>query len=325
LRSGAVSSRLTTVAAYAMLCTVWGSTWLAIRFGLEGAPPFLGAALRFGVAFVVLVPIIAWRRSKLPGGRTEWGLVLFVGVVLFTIDYGLIYWGEANGIQSGLAAILFATFVLQTAVFAHILLGSEKLTAQKLVGIGVGFAGILLIFRGELGSAGLDRLLSMLAIVLSATCAAIASVATKRWGHDIDQIPFTALTMAVGAAGLFALSLAAGEPWIAPRWPAGVLAIVYLALAGSVVTFVTYWWLLKRIEATSASYIAMVTPIVALFLGFGVGSEVLDPLALVGAAITLGGIYVAVNRRLTSWIRRREADPIAGPKGSTPRRLRPHG
>ncbi|MEK6852235.1 MAG: EamA family transporter, partial [Candidatus Thermoplasmatota archaeon] len=167
-----MTSRLSLGAAYAMLCVLWGSTWLVILVGLKGAPPFLAAALRFVLAFAVLLPVIAWRRSRLPRGRTEWGLVAFVGVVLFTLDYGLIYWGENNGVQSGLSAILFATFVLQTAVFAHALLAPEKLTVQKLAGIGLGFAGILLIFRGELG-AGPDKLLPMLAIVLSATCAAI--------------------------------------------------------------------------------------------------------------------------------------------------------
>ena len=214
---------------------------------------------------------------------------------------------------SGLSAILFATFVLQTAIFAHLLLPSERLSAQKLAGIGLGFAGILLIFRGELATAGLDKFLPMFAIVLSATCAAISSVATKRWGHDADTVTFTALSMAVGAAGLLSLSLVAGEPWGVPAWPEGILAIVYLALAGSVVTFLTYWWLLKRIEATSASYIAMVTPIVAVFLGFTVGSEVLDPLALVGAGITLAGIFLAVNRRVASWVRRRNAAGAADP------------
>jgi drug/metabolite transporter (DMT)-like permease len=296
-----------------MLCAVWGSTWLAIRIGLEGAPPFLAAALRFVLAFVVLLPVMAWRRSKLPRGRTEWGLVAFVGVVLFTLDYGLIYWGENNGVESGLSAILFATFVFQTALFAQALLANERLSLQKLAGIGLGFTGILLIFRGQLATAGLDKLLPMLAIVLSATCAAISSVATKRWGHDTDPISFTALSMGVGAVGLAALSLAAKEPWAAPAWPEGILAIVYLALAGSVVTFVTYWWLLKEIEATSASYIAMVTPIVAVFLGFTVGNEVLDPLALVGTAITLAGIYLAVSRRLAAWARRRPAGAAPDP------------
>ncbi|HEV8594118.1 MAG TPA: EamA family transporter, partial [Thermoplasmata archaeon] len=264
----------------------------------------LAAALRFALAVAVLLPILIWRRSKLPRGRTEWSLVAFVGVALYALDYGLIYWGEGNGVASGLSAILFATFVLQTALFAYVVLPSERLSAQKIAGIGLGFAGILLIFRGELESAGL---LPMLAIVLSATCAAAASVATKRWGHDLDTISFTALSMLVGTAGLFAMSLGARETWRAPPWPAGILAIVYLGIAGSVVTFLTYWWMLKRIEATSASYIAMITPITAVLLGVTVGSEVLDPLALIGGAVTIGGIYLAVNRRLAAWTRRRAA------------------
>ena len=295
--------RLRIGALYAMLCGIWGSTWLAIRIGLEGAPPFFGAALRFALAFAVLVPVIVWRRSRLPRNRTEWALVAFVGVVLFTLDYGLIYWGESRGVGSGLAAILFATFVFQTALFAHLLLASEKVTAQKVVGIGIGFVGILAIFRGELSTAGPDKLLPMLAIVFSATCAAISSVAAKRWGRETDHVSFTALSMAVGGAGLFGLSAVAGERWAAPSWPEGILAIVYLALAGSVITFVTYWWLLKQVEATTVSYIAMITPIVAVFLAFTVGREAFDAIALGGAAVTITGIYVSTSKRVWSWRR----------------------
>ena len=308
-----MAPRLTVAAAYGMLCVIWGSTWLAIRIGLQGAPPFLAAALRFTLAVGVLVPVIAFRRSKLPRGRVEWGVVVLVGVLLFGLDYGLIYWGENSGVQSGLSAILFATFVLQTALFAHVVLSAEKLTAQKLAGIGLGFAGILLIFRGELATAGVGKFLPMLAIVVSATCAAFASVATKRWGHDVDTISFTALSMAVGAVVLYGFSAAAREPWAVPSWPAGILAIVYLGVAGSVVTFVTYWWLLKSLEATSMSYVAMVTPIVAVFLGFTIGSEALDALALIGAAITIGGIYLAVSRRLAAWASRRTARAVGDP------------
>ena len=312
-RRAVVAGRLGIGALYAMLCGIWGSTWLAIRIGLQGAEPFLAASLRFALAFAVLVPVIAWRRNRLPKGRTEWSLVLFVGIVLFTIDYGLIYWGERQGVESGLAAILFATFVFQTALFAQILLAAEKVTAQKVVGIGVGFVGILVIFRGEIGTAGLDKFLPMLAIILSATCAAISSVATKRWGHDTDPVSFTALSMAVGAVGLLGLSAAVREPWGVPSWPEGVLAIVYLALAGSVVTFVTYWWLLKRIEATTASYIAMVTPIVAVFLGVTVGSEAFDVVALGGTAMTLTGIYVSTSKRVAAWRARRTPVPAPDP------------
>lgn len=304
-------SKGTTAAAYAMLCIIWGSTWLAIKVGLEGAPVFLSAALRFVVASAALLVVAALLRSRFPRTRQEWSLVVLVGVVLFTLDYALIYWGESEGVESGLSAILFATFVFQTMVFAHAMLPRERLTLRKLAGGGVAFAGILLIFRGHLGTAGLGLFLPMLAIVLSATCASISSVAVKRWGQDADPVSFTAAAMVVGTAGLIALSLGSGERWFVPTWPGGIGAILYLALAGSVVTFVTYWWLLKRIEATSMSYIAMVTPIVAVLLGYTLGNEVLDPVALGGAAVTLGGIYFAVSRRPAAWLRGLVAPEVA--------------
>lgn len=302
-----------------MLCVVWGSTWLAIRIGLQGAPPFLAASLRFVVASLTLGTLAAVFRSRWPANRTEWGLVAFVGIVLFTLDYGLIYWGENNGVESGLSAILFATLPLQTALVAKALLREERLTVQKGVGIAIGFGGILLIFRGEIGTAGIEKALPMLAMVLAATCAAVATVALKRWGHSTDPITFNAGSMAVGTVGLAALSVAAREPWQVPSWPEGIGAILYLALAGSVVTFVAWNWLLKEAEATSLSFIALITPITAVVLGATLGNETFDAVDLLGAAIVLGGIYVSISRRLATFGRAvvgppaTAADPVDPP------------
>lgn len=299
-----------------MLCGIWGSTWLAIRIGLEGAPPFLAASLRFFVASVTLVTLAAVFRSKWPANRTEWALVAFVGLILFTADYGLIYWGENNGVGSGLSAILFATLPLQTALVANAFLREERLTIQKLAGIGLGFGGILLIFRGQVGTAGLEKAFPMIAIIVSATCAAFATVAIKRWGHDTDPVTFNAAAMAVGAISLAAVSLVAQEPWLVPKWPQGIGAILYLALAGSVVTFVTWQWLLKAAEATSLSFIALITPITAVLLGATVGSETFDAVDLIGSAIVLVGIYVSISHRLASFGRaalgrsRAVSDPV---------------
>ncbi len=300
-------------AAFAMLCLIWGSTWLAIRIGLEGAPPFLSASLRFAVASVVLVVLAATFRSKWPQDRTEWALVGFVGVVLFTADYGLIYWGENNGVESGLSAILFATFPLQTALVANAYLKAERFTVQKLLGIGVGFGGVVLIFRSQLGTAGLDRVFPMLSIVLAATCAAFATVAVKRWGHDTEPISFNAAAMAVGAAGLATVSLIAREPWGIPTWPQGLGAILYLAIAGSVVTFVAWQWLLKEMQATSLSYIALIIPIVAVLLGASLGNETFDVIDLGGAAIVLLGIYVSTSRRAAAFARAAMGQALADP------------
>src|SRR3989441_1964122 len=284
-------------ATFAMPCLIWGSTWLAIRIGLEGAPPFLSASLRFAVASIVLVLLGIVFRSNWPQNRTEWALVGFVGIVLFTADYGLIYWGENNGVLSGLSAIRFATFPLQTALVANALLKAGRFTVQKLLGIGVGFGGVVLIFRSQLGTAGLGQVFPMLSIVLAATCAAFATVAVKRWGHDTEPISFNAAAMAVGAAGLATVSLIAREPWGIPTWPQGLGAILYLAIAGSVVTFVAWQWLLKEMPATSLSYIALIIPIVAVLLGAGPGHETFDLIDPAGGGGGLPGNFVSPSPR----------------------------
>jgi len=298
-----VAARGLAGATYAMLCVIWGSTWLGIKIGLQGAPPFLAAGLRFALASIVLLAAASLLRSRLPRTRAEWTLVAYFGIVLFTADYGLIYWGEGNGVESGLTAILFATLPFQTALFAHVLIRDDRLTAQKIVGVAVGFAGILLVFRGQLESAGLSKFFPMLAIVLSATCASSATVALKRWGHDTDPVSFNGFSMGVGAVGLAVVSAATGERWAVPSWPEGILAILYLSLLGSVVAFVAYMWLLRRLPVTTMSYVILVTPIVAVFLGVAVGNEAFDPLALLGAAITLSGIYLSTSKRAATLAR----------------------
>ena len=315
-----MDGRLLKGSAFAMLCVIWGSTWLAIKIGLEGAPAFLAASLRFVLASLTLLGLAALAGSRLPRTRADWSLVAFVGVVLFTADYGLIYWGENNGVESGLSAILFATMPLQTALAAHALIPKERLGVRKIGGIALGFAGILIIFRGQLATAGPEKLFPMLAIVLSAACAAVSTVAMKRWGATIDPFSFNGFAMGIGAVGLATASLAVGEAWAVPSWPEGVLAILYLALAGSVVTFAAYLWLLRTVEATYMSFIALVTPIVAVLLGVSVGSESFDPLVLAGGAVTLVGIYISTTRRAAS--RRGTAEsprPAAGdPPGPAP-------
>ena len=313
-----MTPRLTYGAAFGMLCVIWGSTWLAIKIGLEGAPPFLSASLRFVVAAVTLLVLSAVLRSRLPRGRVEWALVVFYGILLFTVDYGLIYWGEGNGVASGLSAVLFATFPFQTAIAAHVLLREERLSVQKLAGIALGFGGVLVIFRGQLVTAS-GLAVPMLAIVLAATCAAVANVAVKRWGHDADPVSFNGIAMGTGAIGLAVVSLVAGEHWAAPSWPAGGGAILYLAFAGSVVTFVTYLWLLKRIEVTSLSYIAFVIPIVAVSLGYVAGNEVLDALVLAGAGMTLAGIWFSTSKWVTAGVHRAFSKPApANPAADDP-------
>jgi len=281
------------LAIYMMLCLIWGSTWLVIKVGYGGLGPFNVAALRFLIASLVLAPIVPLFRASWPSTRTEWTLVVWVGIVLFAADYGLIYWGE-QFLDSGLTSILFALLPLVTIGFAHLYVPGDRITGRKLAGSVVAFGGIVALFgdRVRLDPAGLGP---MLAIVASTVCAAAAGVATKRHGANLHPASLNAPAMLIGAAALAAASLAAGDglalPLDAPTWS----AIVYLAIAGSVITFLGYFTLLKSWTVTSLSFISVFTPTIALFLGFVFLDERPTISSGVGAALILGGVALALS------------------------------
>jgi drug/metabolite transporter (DMT)-like permease len=276
-----------------MLCLIWGSTWLVIKVGYGGLGPFNVAALRFLIASIVLAPIVPLFRASWPSTRTEWTLVVWVGLVLFAADYGLIYWGE-QFLDSGLTSILFALLPLVTIGFAHLYVPGDRITGRKLAGSVLAFAGIVALFgdRIRLDPAGLGP---MLAIVASTVCAAAAGVATKRHGGNLHPASLNAPAMLIGAAALAAASLAAGDGLVLPRDAPTWSAILYLAIAGSVITFLGYFTLLKSWSVTSLSFISVFTPAIALFLGFVFLDERPTISSGVGAALILGGVALALS------------------------------
>lgn len=162
--------RLWHLALYALLCLVWGSTWLFIKVGYGGLGPFNVAAVRFFMAGAVFVPLVRLVGARWPHGGHEWLLVVWVGLVLFALDYGLIYWGE-QFLESGLTAILFATLPLTTIVFAHVYLPGDRITVRKLAGTILAFIGVVALF-GDHVRLDPSKTGPMLAIVASAACAA---------------------------------------------------------------------------------------------------------------------------------------------------------
>lgn len=282
------------IALYALLCFIWGSTWLVIKVGYGGLGPFNVAAIRFFLAAAILTVIVPLVRTRWPRGRTEWGLVVWVGLVLFAADYGLIYWAE-QFLESGLTAILFATLPLITVGFAHIYLPGDRITPRKLAGTFLAFFGVAALFgdhlRLDASKAG-----PMIAIVASAVCAATAGVATKRHGVALHPAALNAPAMFVGAFALLTVSLAVGDGFELPREPSAWGAVIYLAVAGSVVTFLGYFSLLKTWSVTSLSFVSVFTPAIALFLGFVMLDERPTPLTALGAALVLTGVALAVTK-----------------------------
>ena len=280
------------LALYVMLCLIWGSTWLVIKVGYGGLGPFNVAALRFFLAGLVLALIVRPLRAHWPATRIEWAVVLWVGLVLFAADYGLIYWGE-QFLDSGITSILFALLPLVTIGFAHFYVPGDRITARKLAGSVLAFAGIVALFgdRVQLGPEGIGP---MLAILASTVCAAAAGVASKRHGATLHPAALNAPAMLIGAAALAVVSLAVGDGLVLPREASTWAAIGYLAIAGSVVTFLAYFTLLKTWSVTSLSFISVFTPAIALFLGFFFLDERPTLSSGAGAVLILGGVALAL-------------------------------
>src|SRR6185312_260781 len=177
---------------FSLLCLIWGSTWLAIKVGYGGLGPFTVAALRFVIAAAVLCAIVPIVGARWPRGRTEWTLVLVVGLLLFGGDYGLIYWAEQY-IDSGLTAVLFGTFPLATMLAAHVYVPGEQLTGRKLAGAAIAFAGVVALFGDRL-SVNAAAARPMIAVIGAVVCAAISNVATKRHGGSLHPAALNAAT-----------------------------------------------------------------------------------------------------------------------------------
>lgn len=282
------------VALYVLLCLIWGSTWLVIKIGYGALGPFNVASVRFLLAGAVLVPVVPLMGVRWPSGRREWALVVWVGLVMFGADYGLIYWAE-QFLASGVTAILFATLPLFTIGLAHFYVPGDRLTARRLTGAVLAFAGVAALF-GDRVSVDASKAAPMLAIVASAICAASAGVASKRYGAALHPAALNAPAMLLGGVVLAAASLLAGDGFTLPSDLGTTAAVLYLAIAGTIVTFLVYFSLLKTWNVTSLSFIAVFTPAIALVLGFVFLDERATLWTGLGAALILGGVTLALTK-----------------------------
>jgi putative membrane protein PagO len=277
---------------YALLCLIWGSTWLAIKVGLVGVPPFLGAGLRFLLSAAVVGIVLALRRRPLTTTRNDKVCVLSLGVLVFWFNYACVYWAELH-ISSGLTAVLFSTMPLMTALLSAFWMRSEALGRRRVAGIVAGVAGTALLFWPQ-ERLGLMQALGMLATLVACLFSAVNLVTLKRYGRDSDPFVLNFLGMGVGAVCLLLMS-AVLEPWATVTWtPSNVLAILYLSLAGSVVAFWIYYSLIKRLDATIVSLSSLIIPIVALALGRIILGETVTRTAIAGVVTILAGVGIAI-------------------------------
>lgn len=297
--------------AWLTLCLVWSSTWLVIKIGLADLPPISFAAIRFIIAFIVLIFYSLLIKVKvLPKDSREWKLLFLTGIMTFFINYGLVFWGELH-VASGITAVLQASISLFGMLFAHYLLPGEPINSRKVFGAIVAISGVTLICARMLEFHGVLSFLGSVGIFIGGVSAALASVLIKRSKVNIAPSVMAAWQMVFGIIPLLAIGiLTEGNPlsfhWTLSAW----LCLFYLAIVGSALTFVLLYWLLPRISITSLQSISLITPPGAVLLGWLVGGETLSFWFLIGAAFVLLGLWlifktprpVRINKSRTSAI-----------------------
>jgi drug/metabolite transporter (DMT)-like permease len=289
---------LLKAATLGFLTLVWGTTWAAITISLRGIPPFTGVALRFAIASAMLVGYARVMGIPLAAAsRRDRRLRVMHGVLSFCISYGVVFWAE-QWVPSGLAAVLFATFPLFVAIMAHFALPEERMTIPALFGSGLGFAGIAVIFAEDFELLGGSMVaLAAAVMLLSPLVSAAVSVAVKRWGSGMHPVPFNAVAMVI-ATGVMGMVAAIGErhrPLVLDPGP--VAAVLYMAIAGTAITFPLYFWLLEHMDARQVALIAYGTPVVALLIGAAFMSEPMTVRTWVGSAMVVVGVAVASHTR----------------------------
>lgn len=290
-----MSKRLQTAALFAIVLWVWSSTWLAIRLGLEGVPPVTAAALRMFASGLILVTLALALRVPWPRQRVYLAHLAVQGSLLFCLQYALIYWAEQT-VPSGLAAVLFATVPIMTAIIAAYVFKFEQLSSINVLGLVIGFCGVAVIYWSEVISAAHAPPLGVAALLIAAMSASFATVFAKRYAQGIPPLATVAPGQLLGGTllGILALIVERGRPIHFTALSAGALA--YLTIFGSCVVFLAYFTLMKTISITRLSLLTYVIPVLAVALGTLVAHEQFAPTTFAGAAVVFGGIWL-VNVR----------------------------
>jgi drug/metabolite transporter (DMT)-like permease len=283
---------LKIISVYAMLCFIWGSTWLSIRIGLESLTPIFSAGIRFSIASIFIIILMRIRGVKMQWDKVSVRLYLIMGFFSFVIPFGLVYWAE-QFVPSGMASVLFAVFPFFVAIFSYISIPNESIDRFQILGIILGFLGIVIIFSKSLGGDITDYLLGMIAIVLSGIMQASIAVTIKKHGHHLNPLSMNFVPMVIAGISMLVLGLAFENISSNVYGRDAILSLLYLAFFGSVVTFTSYYWLLKRINLVVLSLIAFITPIVALLLGFLLYDEQLSARHFIGSTFVLFGVLAA--------------------------------
>src|SRR6202140_3963631 len=288
-----------TLLVFAIYYLVWGSIFFAIRLGVREVPPFLLAALRFLVAGLVLYGWMIARGERAPSGR-QWRSAFLLAILIFVLDYGLLFWAEQR-VPSGIAAVMLALIPAFMALSEIVFLRTQALTVRLVVALLIGIGGVAVLMSRSLnlGGAPIDKK-GAAALIFASMSWSVASALTRKLTLPKSKVMSSGAQMLAGGVLLAISAAALGEfrnfhPWSVSRevW----FALLYLIVAGSIVGFTAYVWLIHHESPTKVGTYAYVNPIVAVLVGYFLGGEALSMRTILGTVFVLISVVVITTTR----------------------------
>jgi drug/metabolite transporter (DMT)-like permease len=280
--------------AFAIIYFVWGSTFLAIRVGVREVPPFLFAAMRFFAAGLVLY---LWMRAKgtASPSRREWAAASLLAVLIFVLDYGLLFWAEQR-VPSGIAAVMMATIPVFMALAEILLLRTQRLTFRLGFALLLGIGGVAVLVSRSTGlGEGPISTAGAVALVVAAISWSLAAILTRKLPLPSSRAMSSGAQMLAGGLLLTLTAALLGELkgfHVYAVSPQAWLALAYLIVAGSIMGFTAYVWLIAHESPTKVGTYAYVNPVVAVLVGYFLGGEALGARTIAGTALVLVSVIV---------------------------------
>lgn len=273
--------------AFATLCLIWGSTWMAIRILVRDVPPFRAAAVRFVVAGLLLIAMVLAKRLPWPETNQQWRALIVLGLTIVALPYGLLFWAERL-ITSSLTAVIYSAAPLVVALLTPLMI-RQRVPRRAVYGMAWAVGGIAVLFYRGL-SLSPYMLLGGLAVIAAVLTSSWSTIYAKRHLQNVNPLVGSTVQFAVAAVFLYLLSLIR-ERGETSAWSAqSLVALIFLALLGSVVTFSLYYWLLRSMRPYQLSTLNLIVPLIAIMEGALILHEPVPPVMLIASLVVLGAV-----------------------------------
>lgn len=293
------ASRAQILTAFAAIYTVWGSTYLAIRYAIETIPPFLMSGVRFLVSGAMLYAWARYRGARRPT-RIHWRNTAIVGAFLLLGGNGAVVWAE-QFVPSGLTALLVSILPFWLVIIEWVRPPRRRPNAAVIAGLLLGFVGIIvLIGPGNIGGKGDIPILGAVVLIFGSLAWAVGSFFARDASLPDSGILTTGMEMLTGALLLTLVGIAFGELRgfdIGAVTKASAIGFGYLVLFGSLIGFTSYIWLLDKVSPAMLGTYAYVNPVVAVLLGWAIAGEKLSARTWIAAAVVIAAVALITTAR----------------------------